>query len=375
MATLMNRRQWLKTGALAAAGAAVGRDLPALARHAPAARRAFDGPIRLHSNENAFGPSAAARQAMQAAFDDGCRYPGSFYGALEALIAEREGLTAEHVVLGGGSHEVLRMAGMAYGLDGGEVLTAYPTYEGMENYAASVGAYVHRVPLDDAFLVDLDAMDRRTTQAVKLVFLCNPNNPTGTMLPGEQVRAFCEAVSRRAVVLVDEAYHEYVTDPAYASMTDLVRRGHNVIVSRTFSKIFGLAGLRVGYGLARPDLAERLRRFRGGSSVNVLGLRAAAASYRDADFVAFSRARNAEARAFATTLLEDRGHRCLPSHTNFVFFHLRRDVRAFAEQMRQQGILVGRPFPPFLDWCRLSLGTMDEMRAFAAAFEAVMTQP
>ncbi len=375
MATLMNRRQWLKTGALAAAGAAVGRDLPALARRAPAARRAFDGPIRLHSNENPFGPSEAARQAMQAAFDDGCRYPGSFYGALEALIAEREGLTAEHVVLGGGSHEVLRMAGMAYGLGGSEVLTAYPTYEGMENYAASVGAYVHRVPLDDAFLVDLDAMDLRATQAVKLVFLCNPNNPTGTVLPGNRVQAFCEEVSHRAVVLVDEAYHEYVEDPAYHSMIGLVRAGHNVIVSRTFSKIHGLAGLRVGYGLARPDIAGRLRQFRSGSSVNVLGLRAAEASYRDPDFVAFSRGKNAEARAFVTRVLEEMGHRCLASQTNFVFFHLQRDVRAFAEQMKQRGILVGRPFPPYLDWCRLSLGTMAEVQAFATAFREETTRP
>ena len=374
MAALMNRRQWLKTGALAAAGVAVRPDMSVLRQAAPTPR-AFKKPIRLHSNENPYGPSAAARQAIQNAFNEGNLYPSSSYGELRKMIAEREGLTPDHVVLGAGSHEVLRMTAMAYGLAGGEILTAYPTYEGMERYATTIGAYVHRVPLDDDLLIDLEAMDRRTTQAVKLVFVCNPNNPTSTIRSGQEVQAFCEEVSRRSVVFVDEAYFELVEDPSYATMTGLVRHGHNVIVARTFSKVYGLAGLRIGYGLARPDIAARLRRFRTGSSLNILGVRAAIASHQDEEFVSFSRRKIGEARAYVTQVVEERGHRCLPAHGNFIFFHLGQNIRTFQAKMEQRGILVGRPFPPFMDWCRLSIGTMDEMKAFTDAFENVMTRP
>ena len=372
MSALMNRRQWLKTGTLAAVGVAVHPNPSVFSAPAP---RPFNKPIRLHSNENPYGPSDPARQAIQAAFDAGCRYPGGSYGALEKMIARKEGLSPEHVVLGAGSHEVLRMIAMAYGLAGGEILTAYPTYESMERYAVSIGAHVHRVPLDADMMIDLEAMDRRTTQAVKLVYVCNPNNPTGSLLPSDAVKAFCEEVSPRSVVLVDEAYHELVDDPGYYTMTPLVRDGHNVIVSRTFSKIFGLAGLRVGYGLARPDIAARLRKFRTGSGINVLGVHAARASHGDEDFIAFSRRVNAEGRDYARQAVEARGHRCLDSQTNFIFFHLGQDIRTFRAAMEQRGILVGRAFPPYMDWCRLSIGTMDEMKAFADAFQAEMSQP
>ena len=374
MAALMNRRQWLKTGALAAAGVAVRPDA-SLFTPTTLTPRAFNKPIRLHSNENPYGPSVAARQAIQNALGEGNLYPSSSYRELEKMIADREGLTPEHVVLGAGSHEVLRMTAMAYGLAGGEILTAYPTYEGMERYAGTLGAHVHRVPLDDDLVIDLREMERRTTQSVKLVFVCNPNNPTGTIRHAAEVKQFCEDVSRRSVVFVDEAYYELVDDPAYESMVFMVRQGHNVIVSRTFSKVYGLAGLRIGYGLARPDIAARLRRFRTGSSLNILGVRAALAAYQDQDFVRESRMKIAEARSYATKTVQDHGHRCLPSHTNFIFFHLGHDIRSFRTKMEQQGILVGRPFPPFMDWCRLSIGTMQEMQAFTDAFQSVMSRP
>ncbi|MFQ5570746.1 MAG: pyridoxal phosphate-dependent aminotransferase [Rhodothermales bacterium] len=375
MSALMNRRQWLKTGTLAAVGVAIRPESTVLASPTPAPSFPLNKPLRLHSNENPYGPSESARRAMQVAFDEGNLYPHATYKELQSLIAQREGLTPDHVVLGAGSHEILRMTAMAYGLAGGEILTAYPTYEGMENYARTIGAHVHRIPLDDDFLIDLDLMDRRTTQAVKLVFVCNPNNPTGTVLPGQRVQAFCEEVARRSVVFVDEAYYELVEDPDYYSMTALVRDGHNVIVSRTFSKIFGLAGLRIGYGLARPDIAARLRTFETGAGKNVLGIRAAIAAYQDPDFIAFSRSKNAEARTYVTQVLEELGHRCLPSHTNFVFFHLKQNIRQFRANMERRGILVGRPFPPFLDWCRLSLGTPEQMHTFVGAFRAEMSTP
>jgi histidinol-phosphate aminotransferase len=377
MTDLMTRRRALGLGALAAAGVAArparalaGEERPAEALP-PSAPAAPAGPIRLHSNENPLGPSPAARRAMQAAFDQGCRYPNGAYPELEEAIAEQEGLTPDHVVLGAGSHEVLRMTAMAYGLEDGEIVTGHPTYEGLENYAATIGASVARVPLDDDLQLDLEAIERRVTPATGLVYLCNPNNPTGSLVASGKVRAFCEAVGPRATVLVDEAYHELVEAPGYTSMVPLVAAGENVIVSRTFSKVHALAGLRVGYGLAPPEIVRRLREFRTGSGVNVLGVAAALASYHDEAFLRASRHGNAAARDYTVRVLEEAGYRCLPSHTNFVFFHLGSDVGTFRRRMQERGILVGRPFPPMTDWCRVSLGTLDEMKAFAAALEAL----
>jgi histidinol-phosphate aminotransferase len=372
MSISLTRRQWLLQTGAAAAGLALGRS-SAPADFVLLSRPLADGEVRarLNSNENPYGPSERARHAMIEAFDEGCRYPWLQYKALEELIAKREGVSPDHVVLGAGSHEILRLAGTAYGLHGGEALIPHPTFEGLENYAASVGAYVHRAPLTENFELDLEAMDRRITQAVRLVFVCNPNNPTGTIVAGDRLRDFCQAVARRAVVLVDEAYHDYVEAPVYSSMIDLVRQGHTVIVSRTFSKIHGLAGLRIGYGLARPDIASRLRQFRTAHSVNILGLRAALASYQDMEFQAFSRRKNAEARSYLYRVLDELGYRYLSSHTNFVFFRIGRDAQAFREAMEKRGVLVGRPFPPYPDWCRVSLGTVDEMKIFATALREV----
>ena len=360
----MNRRQWLTAGAAAAAGLAF---RPALS-FAPRSMN----PIRLHSNENPYGPSAAAREAVMAAIAEANLYPNAAYSSLSRMIAQREGLTPDHVVVGAGSQEVLRMTAMAYGLADGEVLVAHPTYEGIEQHAATISAYVHRVPLDENLLTDLSTMDRRTTQSVDLVFICNPNNPTGTISPGETLKSFCEEVSRRSVILVDEAYYELVDDPEYRSMAGMVAAGHNVIVSRTFSKVYGLAGLRVGYALARPDIARRLRQYRSSSSLNILGVRAAIAAYQDQEFVSESRARIKASRSMATSRIREMGFRCPASHANFIFFHLGSDISAFQRKMEKQGILVGRPFPPYLDWCRLSIGTDEEMRVFLDAFASGM---
>ncbi|MDE2957453.1 MAG: histidinol-phosphate transaminase [Bacteroidota bacterium] len=361
----LSRRHWIR---LSAAGLA----LPLVPRSAFASPA---DPIRLHSNENPYAPSLAAREAVRTALNEANLYPSRSYETLEAMIAKKEQLTPEHVVLGAGSTEVLRMAAMAYGLAGGEVLTAYPTYEGLETYANTIDAHVHRVPLTDTLQMDLPAMDQRTTQGIQLIFVCNPNNPTGTICHKDELKSFCEEVSRRCVVLVDEAYYELVDDPAYASAKSLVAEGRNVVVSRTFSKVFGLAGLRVGYALARPDIAARLRKYRTGNGINILGIRAAAASYKDAAFVEQSRQQIAASRREITEKLRTWGHHCPDSHTNFVFFHLGRRIEPFQQAMAKRGVLVGRPFPPYLDWCRLSIGTPDEMARFESEYKFVTSDP
>ena len=365
MATTYNRRDWMLASALAPLALR-----PFLARAEE--RRVRSSPIRLHSNENPYGPSQSAQDAMTAAFGESNLYPYTNYRVLEELIAEREGVTPDHVVLGAGSHEVLRMTAMTYGLSGGEVVTAYPTFEGLERYAHTINAKVHRVPVDENMLMDLPAIDQATTDAVKLVFLCNPNNPTGTITPDSELRPLVESLSERTAVLVDEAYYELVTDPGYATMVPLVKQGRQVIVSRTFSKVFGLAGLRVGYAITTPAIAERLESFRTSASVNIVGLRAAIAAYQDMDFLNFSRSSIASERDKAAGKLQKLGYHSVPSHTNFLFFHLGSPIQEFQEAMAERGILVGRPFPPFLDWCRLSVGKPEEMHAFLEAFGDVM---
>ncbi|MCY4158598.1 MAG: histidinol-phosphate transaminase [Bacteroidetes bacterium] len=364
----MNRRDWIR---LSVAGSA----LPLLPSFSLASSGLERIPIRLHSNENPYAPGDAARTAILDAIQETNLYPASNYRSLQAMIAAREGLEPEHVVLGAGSTEILRMAAMAYGLSGGEIVTAYPTYEGLENFAKSIEARVHRVPLNADKSIDLGRMESRTTENVKLVFVCNPNNPTGTICDKDDLQRFCIRVSQQSVVLVDEAYYELVTHPRYNTIVPLVKAGANVIVSRTFSKVYGLAGLRIGYALARPDIAEKLRNYWTSMGINILAIRAAIASLNDDRFLNYSRTQIEHTRTETTNRLRNLGYEVIESNTNFLLFHLDQPVERFQQSMASHGILVGRPFPPYLDWCRLSIGTDNEMSRFFDAFTKVMKIP
>ena len=373
MSTVMNRRRWfLRTGGAAVAGLTLGpRALQAGTAGIADIGRREGGPVRLHLNENPLGPSPRAREAVVAALGEGSRYPNEAADALTRLIAEREGVAPAHVVLGAGSSEVLCMAGLVYGAEGGEIVAADPSYLGLTRYAETAGATVRTVPLDAAMAHDLPAMERAVANATRLVYICNPNNPTGTIVPAAALRRFCEAVSGRAVVFVDEAYLELIADPdEQRSMVDLVRDGRDVIVARTFSKLHGMAGLRIGYGIARPEVAERLRRV-GMAGPSLPALRAAVASLADTEFLASSRRQVDEARQATYALLDRLGYRYVPSHGNFVFFDVGRPHAPFAAAMRQRGVLVARAFPPFTTWCRVSMGTPADMAAFAEALAAV----
>jgi histidinol-phosphate aminotransferase len=371
MAQKITRRQWLarSSGALAGAmlaGYAKGKTNVLFAEEISA-----DTPIRMMFNENPYGPSETARKAMIAAFDEGNLYSNKGRNALRKLIAEQVGLTPDHVMLGSGSREILNIAGLWCGLEDGELVSPYPTFEALNNYTETIGVKVHRVPLDDAMDTDLEAMRKAITPKTKLVFVCNPNNPTGVAISAEKLRPFCEEISKRALVFVDEAYYEYVEHPGYRSMIELVKEGHNVLISRTASKVHGLAGLRIGFGIAHPDLIKHLSQRMTGTT-NLIGVRAAIASYRDKEFQQFSLRKNREGKEIIYKLLKDTGHKYLESHTNFIFLHTGKPIKEFQETMQKRGLLVGRPFPPYLDWCRLSMAKPEEMQLFAQAFREVM---
>jgi len=208
-----------------------------------------------------------------------------------------------------------------------------------------------------------------------LLFFCNPNNPTATVHGDAAVREFIARVRRDSpatFILVDEAYHEYVDDASYKSAVPLALADPNVIVSRTFSKVFGMAGLRVGYAIAHRDTANRMQRWRLGSGVNVLALGAATAMVSDREHVALEQRRNRETKAFTRAFFEKAGYEVGPSETNFLMINLRRDMRPVREACGKEGIAVGRPFPPLTNWLRVSIGTMDEMQRATEVFRKVL---
>lgn len=392
-----SRRDWLKSSGLVAGGALATQSLSpgvlpaleapttpyvvdgqttrdgflALEREIETMRRA-EGPLRLASNENPYGMAPSAKQAIMDMWREHAWYGAGAVPDLRRIFAQHVGVPEDHVLVTAGSGDVLSIVALAYAMHGGDVLTPWPTYEGLPRYAESMGARVHKVALDDDLAHDLEAMDRRLVQSIDLVFVCNPNNPTGTLTDATKLRSFVSNASRRAVTLVDEAYHDFVTAPGYTSMIDLVKAGENVIISRTASKIHGLAGLRTGFAIARPDIIARLQPCVT-SFPGVFGARAAAASIRDTAYQTMCRDRNAEGRAIMHAAIKALGRRSTTSHTNFVFFDTGRPVETVQAAMLAKGVMIGRAFPPYNTWARISIGTPAEMTRVAAALPEIVT--
>ncbi len=322
------------------------------------------GMIRLDSNENPNGPGARAFEAIRAMFGEANRYPDSPEDALVAAIAREHGVSEDNVILGCGSSEILRMCVEAYTSSAQHLVTAAPTFELPATFAHTMGRPVVSVPVDAKLGLDLAAMADKAGGS-GLVFFCNPNNPTATVHGAAAVRDFVARVRRASpatVILVDEAYHEYVDDPSYATAIPMVMSDPNIIVSRTFSKVYGMAGLRAGYAIAHRDTARRLQPWRIGSGISVLALAAAAATIVDREHMVLEQKRNREAKAFTRAWFEKAGYQVGASDTNFLMIDIRRDMRPVRDACRKEGIAVGRPFPPLLTHLRISIGTMEEMK-------------
>lgn len=339
------------------------------------------GAIRLSSNENPRGPAAAALDAMRAVLEGrtplgASRYHFDAPTELATAIGAAHGVPATHVILGCGSSEILRMAVDAHCGPGRAVITAAPTYEEPARRGATVGAPVHAVPVDAQLRLDLGAMaERAREQRAGLVFLNNPNNPTGTVHGAAAIRDVVARIRREtpgATILIDEAYHEYVDDPTYATAVPLALDDPQVLVARTFSKAQGLAGLRVGYAIGRPEALAKLQPHRLALGLNALGAAAALGALGDRELAARERRLNGEARAYVTEAFRRAGYVVAPSQANFLMVDVRQDPKAFQEACRAQGVLVGRPFPPLATQARISIGTMEEMRAAMPVFAKVL---
>jgi histidinol-phosphate aminotransferase len=325
---------------------------------------------RLSSNENPYGPSDKVKKAIMDQMDVVCRYPFSYQDRLLQAIADWEGVTKDHIVLTAGSTEGLKITGLTVGWKGGEIIAPDPTFNSLMVYAEQFGAKIHKIPVTPTLDHDLTAMASKINSNTKLVFVCNPNNPTGTLIPENDLRSFCKQAAEKTTVFVDEAYFDFITTPDYPSMVELVKQGMNVIVSRTFSKVYGLAGLRMGYLIAQPDMAAKLIDNRV-AFVGTVGMVAAKEALADKEFYAFSLLKNKEAKEHIYATLDSLGLVYMPSHTNFVFFKPKKELNGFNKELEKQGVLAGRPFPPLLDWSRISTGTMSEMQHFRTAMQHV----
>lgn len=333
-------------------------------------------PLRLDSNENPTGPSPAAIEAIRGALGEAGRYADVPAGDLPGLLGRFHGIPAESFLVGCGSTEILRIAVNAYTSPRRGLVTASPSFEAPARYADAIDAPVISVPVTGELTLDLPAMAARSAGA-GLVFVCNPNNPTATIRPAAAVKEFVATVlkgSSETTILVDEAYHEYVEDPGYATAIPLAMENARVIVSRTFSKVYGMAGLRIGYAIARPETIKDLRRHRLMDSVNLPGAVAAAASLDEPEHVGRQRKLNREARDLTRRFFEAKGFKVYPSEVNFIMVDVRRDSAAFRDECRKRGVAIGRPFPPLLSCARISIGTLDEMRHATGVFGEILSK-
>ncbi|MBI4466442.1 MAG: histidinol-phosphate transaminase [Acidobacteria bacterium] len=328
--------------------------------------------VLLNSNENPYGPSPAALEAMVEAHSVSMRYPDYWADQLQERLAAFHGVDPEMAVVTCGSTEVLKLAAMAFLAPGRRLVVPRPTFEAMGYYARLAGAEVVEVPVGPDYRSDLAALARTARERPGLVYLCNPNNPTGTLVSAAAVREFLTGVPAESVVLVDEAYYHYPDDPGYGTLLEAVRAGRNVVVARTFSKIYGMAGLRLGYGIARKDWIEKMRPHQVIESWNVMACAAALASLEDTDYVNRNRRLNQEVRDALAAAMKKRGREVIPSQTNFVCIHVGAPVRPVIQAFREQGVSVGRPFAGLEEHIRVSLGTPEEMEKFLAGFDRVM---
>lgn len=367
----LNRRRWLQTSGAAVLGLALSPALKLRAQHETTRSARSTEPARVSGNENPYGPSQMAVMAMMENLEQTYRYATRpEVERLTELIIAKEGVAAEQVLLGTGSGEILETVGLWLGAKGGEVVTANPGYTQLTRAAERAGAKIVPVSLTKDLVHDLDAMAARVTDRTSCVYVCNPNNPTGTVTDPAKLKAFVQEISQRCLVFVDEAYLECADDFAGATMAPLVAAGGNVLVARTFSKIYGLAGQRVGYGLMPAKLVEAVRPL-GTGSLNKLGVAAAAASLEDVTYVDDTRAKIKEQRDALCGVLQELGRTYAEPQGNFVFFQTGMPITMFQERMQAENVLVGRAFPPMLDWCRVSIGSPEEMTLVHAALRKV----
>jgi len=327
--------------------------------------------VRLSSNENPYGPSSKALKAMTDSFGLSCRYPDVHNDELIDALSKLNGVNRDQIVLGDGSSEILKLCAETFtGPTRGNLVAADPTFEALLNYASINGGEVVKVPLTSSFSHDLAKMSAAAKDG--LIYICNPNNPTASITPKDELREFIAKTPRQTMILVDEAYFHYADSPNYESVIPMVKDHPNLIVARTFSKIYGMAGLRCGYCVAQHETIERIRPHQMWDSVNCMALAAAVASLNDPDQVANGKRLNSEAKTFVTAEIEKMGYKQIPSQANFIMFDVKRPVVPLIKALKERNVQVGRLFPALPNHMRLTIGKKTEMEVFLSAFRQVV---
>jgi histidinol-phosphate aminotransferase len=332
----------------------------------------YDNLAKLANNENGWGPSAAVVKAMTDAFKYANRYRYPDGGIVEA-IAKHHGVKPENVILGAGSGEILKIVDDVFTMNHKKIVAVDPTYDSVYRYATNSKADTVKIPLLKDYRMDIPSIIRATKtnyRDVGFVYLCNPNNPTGNVIPKQEIKLLLDSIPEDVPVLIDEAYHHFVTGPDYATSVPYILEGRSVIVTRTFSKIAALAGMRLGYGLAPKELIERMRPF-GGGGLNAIVKHGGVAALKDSAYEQKVKQMTIELREKTGRELRNFGYEVIPSEANFFMVRVGRDVTAVAEEFKKRGVLVGRKFPPMNDWLRVSVGTEPEMARFTAAFKEI----
>jgi len=388
MSSSLTRRDWLRASGLLTVGLTAGlrvakADVQRMPGHsvfvnefAPLTSPPDTMPklrARLLANENPLGIAPSAKEALIKASEIGNRYAWMEFAQLKNLIAADEGVTARHIMMSPGSSDILMAAASHFAKGGGTILTSAMTYDDLLERAQRMGAKIVSIPMTKEYQYDLNAIKSKLTPEVKMVYLVNPNNPTGTVVPTADLEAFCKEVSPKVPVFVDEAYIDFYEPAARPKLGKLVAEGQNLILARTFSKIHGFAGLRLGYAIAQPDMLKMLKPYTNGEfAVSITTLMAGIASYQDKAWQDHCRAENAKARDFTTKALTALGYEVIPSAANFILFPIRMKPKTFEGQMFANGIGIqtrdfnGQPY------CRVSVGTMDEMAMFMDSFKKVV---
>ena len=331
-----------------------------------------DGTVRLSANENPLGLAPSARKAVVDAIVDANRYPFDWRRPLVEALAKRLGVKTENLVMGAGSTEVLQMAVQAYQAPGVPLVIADPTFEDVPRYEKPFPYRLERIPLTGSgYAHDLQRMRDAAGRGPAVVYVCNPNNPTGTVTPSADVDAWIAAAPEETLFLVDEAYFEYADAPTYRSALRWIDSKPNVVVVRTFSKIFAMAGMRLGYGVAHPETAKKLTAYISANNTNVLACAAGLASMADDGLVGRSLDANTRAKKIATGTLDELGLEYIPTQTNFIMHRIRGDLDTYIAHMKDRGIQVGRPFPPMTEWNRVSFGLPEEMGRWAEALRGL----
>jgi histidinol-phosphate aminotransferase len=369
-ASLFSRRDFSRTlGSLAVAFAAPRLPLELDDRHA---KPAPPNSIRLNFNENPYGPSPKALEALGSCGQVASRYPLSSERELIDALAKKYNVSRENIALGCGSTEILRCVDMAFLGPGKNIVAAQPTFESVLEYARITRAEPITVPLNSDHRHDLPKMAAACTSKTGVVYVCNPNNPTGTIVWRDELASFIRAVPASTLILVDEAYFDFADDPRYSSAVEWIATNPNVVIARTFSKIYGMAGMRLGYAVGAKETIVLIREQSLRDNANAAVLAAGLASLRDPANIGTCREKLNGTRAWLCSELSKDGRFFIPSQANFVMIDMQTDVRPIIDQFAARNILVGRRFPSMSNYLRVTIGTQPEIETFLATLREIV---